>query len=185
MRESGWIDIDMVEIAYKRFNVARERVGLSAPNERSSNPTPENVDEALQKLKQISQKTQVFNKMQSATASGNVSSAAEMELDTPPKSRDESRDPDGKDAEDGAGEEKPWMTGRLVHRTESEIKTHTSYLVFAALPREWSDEEEAAAMARWPCGNEMRTIGNVDKAARKQEKREMLFNQKKKRKQDT
>ena len=36
-----------------------------------------------------------------------------------------------------------------MHRTEPELKTHTSYLVFAVLPRAWSAEDEAAALARW------------------------------------
>jgi tRNA (adenine57-N1/adenine58-N1)-methyltransferase len=39
--------------------------------------------------------------------------------------------------------------GRLVHRTEPEIKTHTSYLVFAVLPREWTGEDEERARKQW------------------------------------
>ena len=39
--------------------------------------------------------------------------------------------------------------GRLVHRTEPELKTHTSYLVFAVLPREWTGEDEERARGRW------------------------------------
>jgi len=45
---------------------------------------------------------------------------------------------------------KVFKEGRLVHRTEPEIKTHTSYLVFAVLPREWTAEDEAACRAKWP-----------------------------------
>jgi tRNA (adenine57-N1/adenine58-N1)-methyltransferase len=37
---------------------------------------------------------------------------------------------------------KLFKEGRLVHRTEPEIRTHTSYLVFAVLPREWTEEDE-------------------------------------------
>lgn len=33
--------------------------------------------------------------------------------------------------------------GPLATRVEPEVKTHTSYLVFAVLPREWTDEMEA------------------------------------------
>lgn len=39
--------------------------------------------------------------------------------------------------------------GRVVHRTEPELKTHTSYLVFAVLPREWSAEDEDKAKKKW------------------------------------
>jgi tRNA (adenine57-N1/adenine58-N1)-methyltransferase len=45
---------------------------------------------------------------------------------------------------------KLFKEGRLVHRTEPEVKTHTSYLTFATLPTVWSEEDEAAAAARWP-----------------------------------
>ena len=33
-------------------------------------------------------------------------------------------------------ERKLWREGKLVHRTEPELKTHTSYLTFAILPQE-------------------------------------------------
>jgi tRNA (adenine57-N1/adenine58-N1)-methyltransferase len=36
-----------------------------------------------------------------------------------------------------------------VHRTEPEVKTHTSYLVFAVLPQEWTAEDEAKAREKW------------------------------------
>jgi tRNA (adenine57-N1/adenine58-N1)-methyltransferase len=42
-----------------------------------------------------------------------------------------------------------YKEGRLVHRTEPEIKTHTSYLVFAVLPREWTGADEAKARRKW------------------------------------
>ncbi|EQL00538.1 hypothetical protein OCS_03752 [Ophiocordyceps sinensis CO18] len=81
---------------------------------------------------------------------------------------------------DEAQEEPVFMQGRIIHRTEADLKSHTSYLVFAVLPRLWDEEAEEAALARWPCGKESKTIGNVDKQARKQEKREMMMASKKK-----
>jgi tRNA (adenine57-N1/adenine58-N1)-methyltransferase len=42
-------------------------------------------------------------------------------------------------------EKKVYKEGKLVHRTEPEVKTHTSYLVFAVLPQEWTAEDEAKA----------------------------------------
>jgi tRNA (adenine57-N1/adenine58-N1)-methyltransferase len=71
---------------------------------------------------------------------------------------------------------KPYLQGRLVTRPEAELKSHTSYLVFALLPREWTDEDEAAAAARWPIGGEppQKVIGGMDRASRKQERRELL-----------
>ena len=49
-----------------------------------------------------------------------------------------------------AEKRKMYKEGNLVHRTEPEVKTHTSYLVFAVLPKDWSEEDEAACLERWP-----------------------------------
>ena len=48
-----------------------------------------------------------------------------------PPSKHDRRDKAKKDAETRA----LYKEGRPVHRTEPELKTHTSYLVFAVLPR--------------------------------------------------
>jgi tRNA (adenine57-N1/adenine58-N1)-methyltransferase len=44
---------------------------------------------------------------------------------------------------------KVYKEGALVHRTEPEVKTHTSYLVFAVLPQEWTAEDEERARGKW------------------------------------
>ena len=44
---------------------------------------------------------------------------------------------------------KLYKEGNLVHRTEPEVKTHTSYLVFATLPREWSEDDEKTVSEMW------------------------------------
>lgn len=163
LRTLGWTDIDMVEIAHKRFNVMRDRAGPST--------APANVAQAMEKLKGDLKRTQEFHKAQKAAA------ANEMDVDGAPLSA-ECRD-------SGRSEAPAWSKGQIVHRPENEFKTHTSYLVFAILPREWDEAAEAAAAAKWPCGKESKTIGNVDKETRKQEKREALASKKnKKQKQD-
>jgi tRNA (adenine57-N1/adenine58-N1)-methyltransferase len=75
---------------------------------------------------------------------------------------------------------KVWKEGKLITKGEAEVKTHTSYLVFAVLPREWSEEDEAAASARWPCGREEKVIGALNKEARRKEKQKAHEGQKKK-----
>lgn len=50
------------------------------------------------------------------------------------------------------------------------------------LPREWSEEDEAAVLAKWPCGSETGVIGAKDKETRKQEKRDLLAGKGKRRK---
>jgi tRNA (adenine57-N1/adenine58-N1)-methyltransferase len=175
MRRLGWMDIEMVEVAQRRINVLREKVGLNMPLERGTNQSPRNVSEAITRLKQIDGRFKEFYRekgdidvnmedtdadkshgSRNAVASGDVN-VVDFTTDS-----------------DDTPTVKPWMAGRLIHRTEAEIKTHTSYLVFAVLPREWSEEQEAAAFEKWPCGKESKVIGSLDKEARKQEKREML-----------
>ncbi|KAF4974711.1 hypothetical protein FZEAL_8420 [Fusarium zealandicum] len=166
LRLLGWTDIDMVEISHRRFNVARERVGANLPTERGNIQAPADVAEAVERLKEINRKTKEFHKAQFAALKSGTDS--EMDVDTPASSTDKSK-ANGQDTEN---EGKPWMQGRLYHRPEAELKTHTSYLTFAVLPREWTEEDEAAAWEKWPCGREGGVIGSLNKQARKQQTRE-------------
>ena len=170
LRRQGWVEVEMVEISHKRLNIARERVGINLPNERGYNQSPADVAEALVRLRHIHHKTEVFNKVQAARSS-NKTANGDMDIDIP--SHIDAKVIDQSNAGSG-GEDKPWMSGNVVHRAETDLKTHTSYLVFATLPSEWSEDDEAAAMKKWPCGNESKTIGSIDREARKQEKREMI-----------
>ncbi|KAI8657785.1 TRNA (adenine(58)-N(1))-methyltransferase catalytic subunit TRM61 [Fusarium keratoplasticum] len=172
LRLLGWTDIDMVEISHRRFNVVRERIGANLPNERGNILAPADVTEAVERLKEINRKTKEFHKAQLQAANGDGDSSA-MDVDTPapaPKSNGQQED------------SKPWMHGKLYHRPETDLKTHTSYLTFAVLPREWTEEDEAAAWEKFPCGKEGGVIGSLNKQARKQQTREKLA-AKKKRKQ--
>ncbi|RWA12814.1 hypothetical protein EKO27_g2285 [Xylaria grammica] len=177
MRRLGWMEIEMVEVAQRRVNVLREKVGLNMPSERGMNQSPRNVAEAITRLKQIDGRFKEFYKDKQDTDVNMDDTEAEK------KHEGENKDNDIVESNADLGRSptvKPWMAGRLVHRTEAEIKTHTSYLVFALLPREWSEEQEAAAFENWPCGKEKKVIGSLDKETRKQEKREMLRGNKEK-----
>ncbi|KAI3321881.1 tRNA methyltransferase complex GCD14 subunit [Xylariaceae sp. AK1471] len=181
MRRLGWMDIEMVEVAQRRINVLREKVGLDMPLERGTNQSPRNVAEAIARLKKIDDRFKDFYR-------------EKQDIDVNMEDTDAEKGHEGQqgvanadnnvvDLNTDSGDRptvKPWMAGRLIHRTEAEIKTHTSYLVFAVLPQEWSEEQEAAAFEKWPCGKESRVIGSLDKEARKQEKREMLQGNKQK-----
>ncbi len=182
MRRLGWMEIEMVEVAHRKISVMRERVGLNVPSDRGGNSTPGNVAEAVAKLREVESRFKEFHgrtqdadvDMDDDTAESGVHEDANV---------DGADDQPGKDAED-ASNTKPWMLGRLIHRTEPELKTHTSYLVFAVLPQEWSEAQEAAALEKWPCGKENKVIGSLDKEARKQEKRELLKGKKRKKELD-
>lgn len=160
MRRLGWVNIEMVEIANRRLQVFRDRIGLHIPTERGANLTPANVAEAVARLAEIEERFRDHNK---TSGSGeNSSTPSAMEVDT---NGDVSAEGNG-----ASSTYKIWKEGRLITKGEPEVKTHTSYLVFAILPREWTEEEEAAAFARWPCGGEEKVIGARDKQARRLEK---------------
>lgn len=55
-----------------------------------------------------------------------------------------------------------------MHRTQSDLKTHTSYLVFAVLPRLWSEDDETAAQAKW--SKHVKVESNVPKSQRQLKK---------------
>ena len=183
MRRLGWVDIEMVEIVHRKLHTVRERIGLFLQSERGLNNTAKDVEEALVRLSEIEDRAR-----EHANPTNTAKELdADMDID-----EDVERRENGTPAKRGRGDERAgfgggadFLEGDVVIRGEPEIKTHTSYLVFAVLPREWSAEDEAAALAKWPIGNETKVIGNIDKATRKKEKRELLEQQtnKKRRKQ--
>lgn len=189
MRQLGWMEIEMVEVAHRRIGVMRERVGLNMPNDRGANLTPGNVAEAVAKLREVESRFKDFHaqtqdadvNMEDDTIEQNAPEDAHINGNGNGNSNDDQQNRDPEDTPTT----KPWMLGRLIHRTEPELKTHTSYLVFAVLPQEWTEEQEAAALEKWPCGKENKVIGSLDKEARKQEKRELLKGKKRKKELDT
>lgn len=193
MRKLGWVEIEMVEIAHKRIQVYREKIGLDIVSERGMQQAPKDVAEALAKLKEIEVKAAEHNaKMLAATKGLRKNDDDDDDVDdddddeAKPNStkaarskaaaaqavvEDESNNNNSSNSPSAA---KLFMQGQLVTRPETEVKAHTSYLVFAILPREWTAEDEAAAAAQWPIGKEQKVIGALDRAARKQQKRELL-----------
>ncbi|KAF1847820.1 tRNA methyltransferase complex GCD14 subunit [Cucurbitaria berberidis CBS 394.84] len=163
MRSLGWLEIDMVEIQAKRLEVRRDRVGLQEEGVRGGNSSPATVQEAVQRLRDVEGRAAVFHGLQK-----------EKQQEVMRKAEAKKKGHNVKPAEDGEGKKKAKMEGvppskqdrlertkkelesrtlfkegRLVHRTEPELKTHTSYLVFAVLPREWSWDDEEKARKNW------------------------------------
>ena len=136
LRALGWVEIEMVEIAAKRVEVRRDRVGLQEEGLRGVNDSPADVGEALARLRDVEGRTRVFHT--EATDTGDEG--------MPPPISKQQRLESIRLAQEGR---KLYKEGRLTHRAEPELKTHTSYLVFAILPREWSEEDERLAQQRW------------------------------------
>ncbi len=175
MRRLGWVNIDMVEIANRKLHTSRERIGLNLNFDRGVNNSARDVEEALTRLADIETR---FREHAAKPRDGDEDMDSGEE-DAEPAAKG-SRVPDtnevASDEETSSGVA-PWMEGRLITRGEPEIKTHTSYLVFAVLPMEWTEEDEAAAAVKYPVGQEQKVIGAIDKAARKKERREQLQQQ--------
>jgi len=129
MRRLGWVDIEMIEIQHKRIEVKREYTGLKYEGMRGVNPVAATVEEALERLQQVE------------------TNAREHQQDSKDKSSRGKTNAQQSHTSESAVQ-KHWDEGRLIHRAEPELKTHTSYLVFAVLPREWTDEDEGAANAQ-------------------------------------
>ncbi|MCJ1464858.1 tRNA (adenine-N(1)-)-methyltransferase catalytic subunit trm61 [Pseudocyphellaria aurata] len=144
LRKLGWRDIETVELSAKRLETKRERVGLQEEGLRGVNASPASVDEAVARLREVEGRSRVFHS-EDGEAAGSPSSSAPPS--TTAQVSKQQRLGNIRDALEGR---KLYKEGRLVHRLEPELKMHTSYLVFAILPREWSVEDESAAQEKWP-----------------------------------
>jgi tRNA (adenine57-N1/adenine58-N1)-methyltransferase len=166
MRSYGWLDIEMFTLEHKRLEVRRERIGLAEEGLRGANPSPATVQEAVQRLRDVEDRAKAFHGLQKekqvqvmrraeAKKRGESAAAAaageedvdekKMKIEGLPPSKHDRLERAKKDSESRA----LFREGRLVCRTEPEIKTHTSYLVFAMLPVEWTAEDEEKATRKW------------------------------------
>ena len=173
LRTLGWLEIDMVEIQAKRLEVRRERVGLAEEGLRGGNASAASVQEAVQRLRDVEGRAAVFHSLQKekqeevvrraeARKRGKLNggsggegegkreggmdlSKVKVPREGLPPSKHDRLDKAKRDAETRA----LYKEGRLVHRTEPELKTHTSYLVFAVLPRQWTKEDEEKARRKY------------------------------------
>ncbi|OBT57731.1 hypothetical protein VE04_02445 [Pseudogymnoascus sp. 24MN13] len=146
MRQLGWVQIQMVEVQQRRIEIRRERVGIvHGQAVHGMQNTAASVDEALARLREIEGRFRSFHgsepvdKSASSGSSGNENSKGKK---VQPNSREA--------IVASLIERKAFKDGNLIHKTEQEVKTHTSYLVFAVLPVEWSEEDEERAAALWP-----------------------------------
>ncbi|CAK7245421.1 MAG: tRNA (adenine-N(1)-)-methyltransferase catalytic subunit trm61 [Sporothrix thermara] len=171
-------------------------------------PAPRDVGEAVARLKAIETRTREYNQRfwqtreaeaaaalsgdgGAAASNGNGGEAMDVDKEDTKREAEEHGGEGDEDADILSRREektfmppvKPWLDGRLTSRVEPEVKTHTSYLVFAVLPRAWTAEDEAAAAAKWPVGAEQSVIGAINREVRKEQKRKQMAPNKAKKKQ--
>ncbi|PKY06311.1 tRNA methyltransferase complex GCD14 subunit [Aspergillus campestris IBT 28561] len=166
MRQLGWLQIEMVEVNHRRIEVKREKYGLEFEGARGAVVFPRTVDEAVDKTRTIEERTRRFREvMKERDARGDQLPLGGL-----------MREREGEDAlkgeaqgEEGEENVPGYKQGRLIHRTEPDLKTHTSWLVFAVLPRDWTEEDEKRCCEKWPA---QRVIEEVKPKGKKQLKRE-------------
>lgn len=148
LRKFDWLEIETVEVQHKRIDIRREYTSLQYEGLRGVNGLATDVNEALARLREVEEKAKNFNR--SKSGQGKVSQAPVVKNPNPQQ------------------QTLPFNGGRLVHRTQSDLKTHTSYLVFAVLPRLWSEDDETAAQAKW--SKHVKVESNVPKSQRQLKK---------------
>lgn len=144
LRHLGWLSIQMVEIAARRIETRRERIGLGEEGLRGVNASPASVEEAVTRLREVEGRSKGFyggGEGETLRRTGDVGTGVVGVAVSKQQRLERIRA--------GLAGRKVWKEGRLVGRAEPELKTHTSYLVFAVLPREWTEGDEEGAMERW------------------------------------
>lgn len=174
LRSLGWLDIEMVELSARRIEVRRERIGLQEEGLRGVNATPATVDEAIGRLREVEGRDRSYHYgvTTKATTQNGESGASE----------DGRESVDGREAEEYVSKQqrlqhikeaqtnrKLYKEGRLIHRSESELKTHTSYTVFAVLPRAWTAEDERRAQEEVERGLPLGTAQGLDQPVSKRQ----------------
>ncbi|CCX15876.1 S-adenosyl-L-methionine-dependent methyltransferase [Pyronema domesticum] len=124
MRELGWVDIQMVEVQHQNMEVRRQ---LQRGYDEGAGPR--SIAEALTRLKGVNDLRDQRKDAQIAQAHGEQASFAGL----------------GFKKSNGRRKQETGEEGRIVSRMEPELKTHTSFLTFATLPRVWTEEQEKEA----------------------------------------
>lgn len=177
LRSFGWLDIEMVELSAHRIESRRERVGLQEEGLRGVNATPATVDEAVDRLREVEGRDRSYHHGMTVKAlNDTLASAASVDGSEDGQRQEEeeyvSKQQRLQNIKDAQTKRKLYKEGRLIHRSEPELKMHTSYLVFAILPRTWTMEDERRAQEEVQRGlPEISGEGLVKPVSKRQKKR--------------
>ncbi|RDW61855.1 tRNA 1-methyladenosine methyltransferase subunit GCD14 [Aspergillus mulundensis] len=151
LRQHGWLHISMVELQHRRIEVKREKTGLEFEGVRGANVFPRNVEDAVQKMRVVEERSLRFRDVVQQQEQEQEQEQEGDETTTQPQTATQTpSDLPTFTPSSNLENIPPYAQGRLVHRTEPDLKTHTSYLVFAVLPREWTEEDELKCAEKWP-----------------------------------
>ncbi|KAL8749479.1 MAG: hypothetical protein Q9199_007657 [Rusavskia elegans] len=165
LRSLGWLEIEMVELSAHRIEVRRDRVGLQEEGLRGVNASPATVEEAIGRLREVEGRDRSYHH-------GMTSQSRAYDLAPEAAGEYVSKQQRLQNIRDAQTDRKLYKEGRLVHRSEPELKTHTSYLVFAILPRAWTDDDEREAHAQLRAGPAKEVNGANKPTSKRQMKRE-------------
>lgn len=150
----NWLSIEMVEINHRRIETKRDYVGLDADAVRGGIMHPSSVDEAVNRMRALEKQVKQFREIQAQTQSrGQGQTQAEDDMSVGGNGAEDGNENENEEANTSAPKIPPHRMGRVVHRSEPDLKTHTSYLVFAILPQEWTEEDEKRCRQIWPSGS--------------------------------
>ncbi|KAL3481801.1 putative tRNA methyltransferase subunit GCD14 [Aspergillus californicus] len=151
MRQQGWLHISMVEIQHKRIEARREKTGLEYEGIRGANVVARTVEDAVQKMRVVEERSVRFRE---SLGQEQDDTQSDNEKPQPSNSNQNVETSMPIFIPSNSNENVPsHAQGRLVHHTEANLKTHTSYLLFAVLPRDWSEEDERKCVEKWPSQN--------------------------------
>ncbi|PLB45978.1 putative tRNA methyltransferase subunit GCD14 [Aspergillus steynii IBT 23096] len=170
LRQLGWLSISMVEVDNHRIDVKRERNGLEFEGAaRGAVVFPKSVEEAVARMRMIEERSQRFR----ATVDQENGNEGSASADKKEEEEEQKPAPEQPAAVAPRESDLPFHEqGRLVHRSETDLKTHTSYLVFAVLPREWTEEDEQRCREKWPSNQVFESAQQGPKGKRQQKRDE-------------
>lgn len=154
MRKYGWTEIHMVEVANRRIDVRREHIGLRNEGLRGVNASAASVEESVGRLREVEIKLSNFHANKAGEEDGRSNGTNGKKVPTKFERLNQIKEE--------ARNRKYYREGNLIHRTEPEVRTHTSYLVFAVLPRAWAEEDEKKAGELWPLGEAVKAPKRFD-----------------------
>ncbi|KAI9731999.1 MAG: tRNA (adenine-N(1)-)-methyltransferase catalytic subunit trm61 [Cirrosporium novae-zelandiae] len=149
LRQLNWTSISMVALSAHRIEVRRERVGLREVDgpQRGVVNLPKDVSEALGRLREQEERARKSREIQVQANNANGGSGGGEPDDA--DEVDERPMPSKIPAPEPL--DRPlYSAGTIIHRSEPDLKTHTSFLVFAVLPAEWTQEDEERCAREWP-----------------------------------
>ena len=135
LRKLGWLEVEVVELQHRDFDVRRERQGLHEEGLRGVNASAANVHEAIVRQRQVEERLKAFHSItqESRKSDMEISMNDGDKWEKTIASLGPSKQERLNQNRFREANRKLYKDGRVSHKTDQELKTHTSYLTFAVL----------------------------------------------------